>query len=45
MLVEQEAMRKFLEENEQLGYIEKADSPWSSLWFFIKKKDGTLQLV
>jgi hypothetical protein len=44
-LAEQEATKKFLEENEQLGYIEKADSPWSSPWFFIKKKDGTLRPV
>jgi Reverse transcriptase (RNA-dependent DNA polymerase) len=44
-LAEQEAMRKFLEENERLGYIEKTDSPWSSPWFFIKKKDGTLRPV
>jgi hypothetical protein len=44
-LAEQEAMKKFLEENECLGYIEKTDSPWSSPWFFIKKKDGTLRLV
>jgi RNase H-like domain found in reverse transcriptase/Reverse transcriptase (RNA-dependent DNA polymerase) len=28
-----------------LGYIEKTDSPWSSPWFFIKKKDGMLQPV
>jgi Reverse transcriptase (RNA-dependent DNA polymerase) len=45
MLAEQEATRKFLEENEHLGYIEKTDSPWSSPWFFIKKKDGMLRLV
>jgi Reverse transcriptase (RNA-dependent DNA polymerase)/RNase H-like domain found in reverse transcriptase len=45
MLAEQEATRKFLEENERLGYIEKMDSPWLSPWFFIKKKDGTLRLV
>jgi hypothetical protein len=44
-LAEQEATKKFLEENEHLGYIEKMDSPWSSPWFFIKKKDGTLQPV
>jgi hypothetical protein len=44
-LAEQEATRKFLEENERLGYIEKADSPWSLPWFFIKKKDGTLRPV
>jgi hypothetical protein len=41
-IVEQEVTQKFLEENEQLGYIKKTDSPWSSPWFFIKKKDGTL---
>jgi Reverse transcriptase (RNA-dependent DNA polymerase) len=44
-LAEQEATKKFLEENERLGYIEKTDSPWSSPWFFIKKKDGMLQPV
>jgi hypothetical protein len=44
-LAEQEAMKKFLQENEQLGYIEKMDSPWSLPWFFIKKKDGMLRLV
>jgi RNase H-like domain found in reverse transcriptase/Reverse transcriptase (RNA-dependent DNA polymerase) len=44
-LAEQEATKKFLEENEWLGYIEKTDSPWSSPWFFIKKKDETLWLV
>jgi RNase H-like domain found in reverse transcriptase/Reverse transcriptase (RNA-dependent DNA polymerase) len=44
-LTEQEATKKFLEENEWLGYIEKMDSPWLSPWFFIKKKDGTLRPV
>jgi hypothetical protein len=44
-LAKQEATRKFLDENKQVGYIEKVDSPWSSPWFFIKKKDGTLQPV
>jgi hypothetical protein len=44
-MAEQEVTKKFLEENEQLGYIEKIDSPWSSPWFFIKKKDGTLRPV
>jgi hypothetical protein len=39
---EREAMAKFLKENEALKYIEKMDSPWSTPWFFIKKKDGTL---
>jgi hypothetical protein len=41
-LVEQEVTKKFLKENEWLGYIEKMDLPWSLPWFFIKKKDGTL---
>jgi hypothetical protein len=45
MLAEQEATKKFLEENERLGYIKKTDSPWLSPWFFIKKKDGMLQPV
>jgi hypothetical protein len=44
-LAEQEATKKVLEENERLGYIEKMDSPWSSPWFFIKKKDRTLRPV
>jgi Reverse transcriptase (RNA-dependent DNA polymerase) len=44
-LAEQEATKKFLEENEHLGYIEKTDLPWSSPWFFIKKKDGMLRPV
>jgi hypothetical protein len=39
---EREAMAKFLRENKALQYIEKTDSPWSTPWFFIKKKDGTL---
>jgi hypothetical protein len=39
---EQEATKKFIEENEVLGFIQKMDSPWSTPWFFIKKKDGGL---
>jgi hypothetical protein len=42
---EQEATTKFLRENEALKYIEKMDSPWSTPWFFIKKKDGSLRLI
>jgi hypothetical protein len=38
-------MADFIKENTALGYIEKTDSPWSSPWFFIKKKDGTLRPV
>jgi Reverse transcriptase (RNA-dependent DNA polymerase) len=42
---EQEATRKFIEENEALGFIQKTDSPWSTPWFFIKKKDGSLRPI
>jgi gag-polyprotein putative aspartyl protease len=42
---EVEATADFIKENTALGYIEKTDSPWSSPWFFIKKKDGTLRPV
>jgi hypothetical protein len=34
--------KEFIKENVSLGYIEKTDSPWSSPWFFIKKKDSSL---
>jgi hypothetical protein len=34
--------KEFIKENVSLGYIEKTNSPWSSPWFFIKKKDGSL---
>jgi hypothetical protein len=44
-LAEQEATKKFLEENERLGYIKQTDLPWLSPWFFIKKKDRTLRPV
>jgi hypothetical protein len=43
--VEVEATADFIKENTALGYIEKTDSPWSSPWFFIKKKDGMLRPV
>jgi hypothetical protein len=39
---ETEAARKWIEENEHLGYIEKGDSPWATPFFFVKKQDGTL---
>jgi hypothetical protein len=42
---EMEAAKKFLDENQALGYIEPTNSPYSSPFFFIKKKDGTLQPV
>jgi RNase H-like domain found in reverse transcriptase/Reverse transcriptase (RNA-dependent DNA polymerase) len=40
-----QATKEFIKENISLGYIEKTNSPWSSPWFFIKKKDGSLRLV
>jgi Reverse transcriptase (RNA-dependent DNA polymerase) len=40
-----QATKEFIKENIGLGYIEKTDSPWSSPWFFIKKKDGSLHPV
>ena len=42
---EEEATKKFIAENLKLGYIEPSNSPWSSPWFFIKKKDGSLRPV
>jgi Reverse transcriptase (RNA-dependent DNA polymerase) len=40
-----QATKEFIKENISLGYIKKTDSPWSSPWFFIKKKDGSLHPV
>jgi Reverse transcriptase (RNA-dependent DNA polymerase)/RNase H-like domain found in reverse transcriptase len=45
MHAEIQATKEFIKENIGLGYIEKTDSPWSSPWFFIKKKDGSLRPV
>jgi hypothetical protein len=42
---EMEAAKKFLDENQAMGYIEPTNSPYSSPFFFIKKKDGLLQPV
>jgi Reverse transcriptase (RNA-dependent DNA polymerase)/RNase H-like domain found in reverse transcriptase len=39
---EMEAAKKFLDKNQAMGYIEPTNSPYSSPFFFIKKKDGTL---
>ena len=44
-LAEQEELNKFLEENLRTGRIHPSKSPMASLVFFIKKKDGSLQLV
>jgi hypothetical protein len=39
---ELEVTEKFIKENLELGYIEQSNSPWSTPYFFIKKKDGSL---
>ena len=44
-LEEQKQLDEFLEENLHTGCICPAKSPMASLVFFIKKKDGSLQLV
>ena len=43
--VEQKEMDAFLKENLETGQIQPSKSPMSSPVFFIKKKDGSLQLV
>jgi hypothetical protein len=43
--MEIQVTKEFIKENVSLGYIEKTDLPWSSPWFFIKKKDRSLHLV
>jgi Reverse transcriptase (RNA-dependent DNA polymerase) len=42
---EMDAAKKFLDENQAMGYIEPTNSPYSSPFFFIKKKDGSLRPV
>jgi hypothetical protein len=44
-IIEQEALDKFLEENLAKGYLRPSKSPMASPVFFIKKKDGSLQLI
>jgi hypothetical protein len=39
---EREVTQKFIKENERWRFIEKFNFPWSTPWFFIKKKDGDL---
>ena len=36
---------KFVEKNKAMGRIQDSKSPWGAPVFFIKKKDGTFQLV
>ena len=42
---EQDALKKFLEENLAPGRIQTSKSPMASPFFFIKKKDGSLRPV
>jgi len=44
-LVEQKELNSFLEENLRTGRIRPSKSPMAAPVFFIKKKDGSLQLV
>ena len=39
---EDEALKKFIKEQLEKGYIRKSKSPYASAFFFIKKKDGKL---
>ena len=43
--LEQKELDAFLKENLKTGQIQSSKSPMSSPVFFIKKKDGSLQLV
>jgi len=43
--MEQKELDQFLKENLETGHIHPSKSPMASPVFFIKKKDGTLQLV
>jgi hypothetical protein len=42
---EQEALKKFLKEHLDKGYVQPSKSPYASPFFFIKKKDGKLRPV
>ena len=44
-LTEDEALRKFIQEQLEKGYISKSKSPYALPFFFIKKKDGKLRPV
>ena len=39
---EDEALKKFIKEQSERGYIQKSKLPYASAFFFIKKKDGKL---
>ena len=42
---EDEALKKFIKEQLEKGYIRKSKSPYTSAFFFIKKKDGKLRPI
>ena len=42
---EDEALKKFIKEQEEKGYIRKSKSLYASAFFFIKKKDGKLRPI
>ena len=42
---EDEALKKFIKEQMEKGYIWKSKSPYTSAFFFIKKKDGKLRPI
>ena len=42
--VEQQALREYLDDNLQKGFITPSESPAGSPILFVKKKDGTLRL-
>ena len=42
---EDEALKKFIKEQLEKGYIRKSKSPYALAFFFIKKKDGKLRLI
>ena len=42
---EDEALKKFIKEQLEKGYIWKSKSPYASAFFFIKKKDGKLRPI
>ena len=44
-LAEDKALRTFLKEQTDKGYIRESKSPYASTFFFIKKKDGKLRPI
>jgi hypothetical protein len=43
--LEQEELKKFVQEHIKKGYIRPSKSPYAAPFFFIKKKDGKLRPV